>query len=148
MKDQDFTAVFSVDQAPQQAFDAITNPRGWWSEQIEGGTAKLGDVFAYRYKDVHRCRMELVEVVPEKRVVWLCLDNYFDFVEDETEWKGTKVIFDIAAKGGKTEVCFTHQGLVPDYECFDVCTDAWSTYIKGSLKSLITTGKGHPNPKE
>jgi hypothetical protein len=27
-------------------------------------------------------------------------------------------------------------------------SNAWGSYINGSLKSLITTGKGKPNPKE
>jgi hypothetical protein len=75
-------------------------------------------------------------------------DNYFNFVEDKTEWRGTKIVFDISKKGDKTEVVFTHHGLVPQYECYDVCKDAWTSYIQGSLKNLITTGKGQPNSKE
>lgn len=148
MKDQNFTASFTVDKTPQEAFAAIKNISAWWSEEITGSTDKVGDEFDYRYKDVHRCKMRLTESVPGKKVVWLVLDNDFNFIEDKSEWKGTKISFDIARKGDKTEVHFTHLGLVPDYECFDVCSDAWSTYIKGSLKSLIATGKGHPNPKE
>ena len=56
--------------------------------------------------------------------------------------------FEIARKGDKTEVRFTHFGLVPAYECFNVCSDAWGKYIRGSLRDLITTGKGQPNPIE
>jgi hypothetical protein len=148
MKDQNYTTTFSVDQAPQVVFDAVSNVRGWWSEEIEGSTDKLNDEFTYHYKDMHRCKMRVTEVVPSKKVVWLCLDNHFSFTEDKTEWKGTKVIFDIAKKGDKTELRFTHHGLIPDYECYDVCSDAWGSYIKGSLRNLITTGKGAPNPKE
>ena len=33
-------------------------------------------------------------------------------------------------------------------ECFEACSDAWGGYIKGSLRSLIATGKGQPNVKE
>ena len=141
----DFTTTFSVDQTPHEAFRAITNPRGWWSEEIEGGTDKLGDEFTYRYQDVHRCRMKLIEVIPDQRVVWHVLDNYFNFTADESEWKDTRIIFDVSRNGDKTDIRFTHQGLVADYECFDVCSSAWSTYINGSLRSLITTGKGCPN---
>jgi hypothetical protein len=82
------------------------------------------------------------------KVAWLVLDNYFNFIEDKTEWKGTKINFEIARKGDKTEVHFTHVGLVPEYECYGVCSNAWGSYINGSLKKLITTGKGNPNPKE
>ena len=92
--------------------------------------------------------MKLVELVLGKRIVWLVTDNYFNFTEDKTEWKGSKVVFDISRKGGQTEIHFTHEGLVPAYECYNVCSDAWGTYIRGSLKSLIATGKGSPNPKE
>jgi hypothetical protein len=148
MKDQNFTASFTVDKTPEEAFKAIRNINAWWSEEIVGRTEKVGDVFEYHYKDIHRCNMKMTESVPGKRVAWLVTDNYFNFVDDKTEWKGTKLVFDIASKGGKTEVRFTHLGLVPDYECFEICSEAWGGYINGSLKSLIATGKGQPNPKE
>ena len=148
MNGQTFATAFSVDQTPKQVFAAINNVRGWWSEEIEGDTGKLGDEFKYRYKDIHRSKIKLTEVIPDKKVVWLVLDNYFNFTEDKSEWKGTKVVFEIAKKGNKTEVRFAHQGLVPEYECFDVCSNAWRSYINGSLRSLIATGKGNPNKKE
>jgi activator of Hsp90 ATPase-like protein len=148
MNDQNFTTFISVDKTPKEAFDAILNVRGWWSENIEGCTDKLGAEFTYRHKDVHRCRMKLVELVPDEKVVWLVLDNHFDFTKDKSEWKGTKVVFEISKKGDETEIRFTHLGLVPEYECFNVCSNAWGSYINGSLRSLITRGRGHPNEKE
>ncbi|KIA98578.1 MULTISPECIES: SRPBCC family protein [unclassified Flavobacterium] len=148
MDNQDFTTSILVDQSPKEAFDAITNVRGWWSEEIEGGTAKLGDVFKYHYKDVHICKMKLIEVIPNKKIVWDVLENDFNFTTDKSEWVGTKVIFEINQKDNKTEVRLTHQGLVPDYECYDICFNAWTNYIQNSLYNLITTGKGQPNLKE
>ena len=148
MSKQDYTTAFTVEQTPKQAFDAINNVRGWWSGEIEGPTDKLGDEFTYRYKDIHYSKQKLIEVVPDQKVVWLALDSYLNFAEDKTEWNGTKIIFEIASKGGKTEVRFTHQGLVPQIECFENCSSAWSFYINGSLRNLITTGKGQPNDQE
>jgi hypothetical protein len=146
--DPNFTTTISVDQSPEEAFAAINNPCGWWSENIEGSTAKLGDEWTYRYKDVHRSTMKVTEMVPNKKVVWLVVDNYFNFTEDKTEWTNTKVMFEISKRGNKTEIRFTHQGLVPAYECFDVCSNAWGSYVNGSLHNLIATGEGKPNPKE
>lgn len=140
-----FTKTFLVDQAPKEAFDAINNVRGWWSGDIEGTTDKLGEEFTYRYEDVHYSKQRITELVPGKRVVWLVLDAYLSFVEDKTEWNGTRVVFEISKRGNKTEVRFTHEGLVPKYECFESCSDAWSFYVNRSLRSLITTGKGQPN---
>jgi uncharacterized protein YndB with AHSA1/START domain len=148
MDNQDFTTSILVDQSPKEAFDAITNVRGWWSEEIEGGTAKLGDVFKYHFKDIHICKMKLVEVVPNQKVVWNVLENHFNFTTDKSEWVDTKVVFEISTKNNKTEVRLTHQGLVPEYECYDICFNAWTNYIQNSLYNLITTGKGQPNPKE
>jgi len=148
MNNHNFTTTYLVDQTPEQAFNAINHVRGWWSEEIEGSTDKLGDEFTYHYKDVHRCKMKITEVIPGKKVVWRVLDNYFNFIEDKNEWKGTEISFEISRKGNKTEVRFTHVGLVPEYECFDVCSNAWGSYINGSLRSLITTGEGKPNLKE
>jgi len=148
MTSQSYTTVFTVDQSPEEAFAAINNVRGWWSGNIEGSTDKLGDEWTYRYEDVHYSKQKITELVPGKKVVWLVLDSYLNFVKDKTEWNGSKITFDISKKGNKTEVRFTHVGLIPEYECFDECSNAWGSYINGSLRSLITKGKGEPNPKE
>lgn len=148
MATNNFTTSFEVDQSPAEVFNAVTNVRGWWSEDIEGNTAKLNDEFDYHYKDAHRAKMKLIEVVPEKKVVWQVLSNYFDFTNDKNEWTGNKIIFEITRNDNKTRLQFTQEGLTPAYECYNICHDAWSNYIKNSLRSLITTGKGQPNPKE
>ena len=148
MKKQDFTTTFSVDQTPQEVFDAINNVRGWWSEEIEGNTDKLGAEFKFHYKDCHRSTQRIAELAPGKKVVWHVSDAQLNFVKDKTEWNGTDVVFEIAQKGDKTELRFTHFGLVPTFECYGDCSGAWGFYINDSLRSLITTGKGQPARKE
>ncbi len=148
MNDQNYTTAFTVDQTPEEVFAAINNVRGWWSGEIEGDTDKLGAEWTYRYKDIHRSKQKITELVPGKKVVWHVLDSYLKFVEDKTEWNGTDIVFDISKNGDKTEVRFTHVGLAPAIECFNKCSDAWSSIINGSLQSLITGGKGQPFEKE
>jgi hypothetical protein len=143
-----FTAAFCVDQAPEEVFRAINNVRGWWSEDIEGGTDKAGQEFTYRYQDAHRCRIKVTEVVVGERVTWRVVDNYFDFTKDKAEWKDTEIRFELAPRDGKTEIRFTHIGLVPEYECFDICSNSWGFYLYTSLRALIRTGRGLPNRKE
>jgi hypothetical protein len=36
MREDSFTATFTVDQTPAEAFAAINNVRGWWSGEIDG----------------------------------------------------------------------------------------------------------------
>ncbi|WP_343306381.1 SRPBCC domain-containing protein [Chitinophaga niabensis] len=147
METQSYTATITVDKSQKTAFNAVKNFRGWWSEEIEGPTDKLNEVFVYHYKDVHICKMKLIEYIPDKKLVYQVLDNQFSFINDKSEWIGTKLVFDISNDGGKTKVKFTHVGLVPEYECYKVCFDAWGNYINNSLHSLIATGEGKPNPK-
>jgi uncharacterized protein YndB with AHSA1/START domain len=145
MNDKHYTTTFTVDQSPAEVFNAINNVRGWWSQAIEGDTTKAGAVFTYRFKDIHHCQLKIIEIVPNQKVVWEVLENRFSFTKDATEWTGTKICFEVAEKNGKTQVRFTHIGLVPQYECYHACSDGWKTYLNGSLRNLITTGKGQPN---
>jgi hypothetical protein len=135
-----YTTAFVVGQSPEAAFAAINNPRAGWSGEFEGNSRKLGDTFNYRYKDIHYSKQKVTEFVPSKRVAWKVLEGTLNFVDDKTEWAGTTITFDIAPKGNKTEVVFTHVGLKPEVECYDTCSDAWTSLIKGSLKQLIETG--------
>src|SRR5258708_31615894 len=72
---QNYTTTFTVHQTPEEAFAAISNVRGWWSQAIEGDTDSLGAEFKYHYQDVHRCTLQITEFVPGKKVVWHVLDN-------------------------------------------------------------------------
>jgi hypothetical protein len=145
MKHQNFTTTFSIDQTPQEAFAAINNVRGWWSGQIEGDTDKPGAEFTYRYQEVHRSTQRITELTPGKRVVWRVVDSDLSFVKDKREWNGSDIIFEISEKEGKTEVRFTHMGLVPEYECYGSCSNAWGMLINGNLRKLITAGKNQPD---
>ena len=148
METPDFISTLLVNQTPEVAFQAVKNISKWWSEAIEGNTDNINDEFIYHYKDIHYCKMRLVEIVPNQKLVWLVLDNYFKFTKDKSEWIGTKLVFNISQKENQTEVKFTHEGLVPQYECYEICREAWTNYIQNSLRTLITTGKGQPNPIE
>jgi hypothetical protein len=145
MKTKNFTTAILVDQSPDEVFAAVNDVRAWWSGEITGRTDKLGEVFEYRYKDFHRSVQKITELVPGKRVVWHIVEARLEFVKDKNEWNGTDVVFEISRKRGKTELRFTHVGLVPSIQCYGDCSGAWGFYINESLRSLITTGKGVPN---
>jgi hypothetical protein len=148
MENNNFTTTFKVDKDVSTTFKAIKNFRGWWSEEIQGNTEKLGETFLYHYKDIHLCKLKLVEEIPNVKLVYFVTDNEFNFIKDKTEWVNTKLIFDIFKDAEQTKVTFTHEGLTPQDECFKICNDSWANYIQSSLKNLIETGIGNPNAKE
>lgn len=145
MKKDSFTTSFTVDQSPEKVFSAINNVRGWWSGEIDGVTNKLGAEFTYRYKDMHRSTQKITELVPGKKVVWHVTAAELTFVSDKKEWIGTDIVFEIAKKGDKTELRFTHVGLVPAFECYGGCSGAWGALVDGNLRQLIITGKPQPD---
>lgn len=148
MASNSYTTTIHVAQSPMAAFDAINRPREWWGREIDGHTDRLGEEWTYRYKDMHFSRHRTTELVPGRRIAWRVVDSQMSFLEDKQEWNDSELVFDIARKGDRTEVRFTHVGLVPGQECFKVCTDAWSGLIGESLKALIETGRGLPDTVE
>jgi hypothetical protein len=144
MQNQHFTTTIVVDQTPAEAFNAINDVRGWWKEVIQGDSEKVFDEFAVHFGNAHYSNQKLIEVIPGEKVVWLVTDSHLSFVKEHSEWTGTKICFEISKLGSKTQVRFSHLGLVPKFECYGGCSSAWKDYITGSLYNLITTGKGQP----
>lgn len=146
MDNQNFTSTILVDKNPEEVFNAINNVRSWWSGEISGDTDEPGAEFTYHVPDVHFSKQKITKFIPGKKIIWHVVEASLDYVKHKNEWKGTDIVFEINRKGNKTEVLFTHIGLLPRFECFNACSDAWGILIKGNLQRLITTGKAQPSP--
>jgi hypothetical protein len=138
-----FTTTITVDATPQEAFDAINDVAGWWG-RITGSTTAVGDEFVYLVPGLHYSGFRVTELTPAQRIAWLVTGSYLDFTTDKQEWNGTTVRFDIDETDEGTRITFTHEGLEPGDECYDVCSNAWAMFVTGSLKAFIETGKGRP----
>lgn len=146
MQGQNFTSSFTVDQRPGEVFAAIVDVPRWWTGDVKGTAGKLGDEFTYRYEDAHYSKQKVTEFVPDQKIVWQVTDSHLQGPDDPSEWTGTEIVFEISPKGGQTELRFAHRGLVPEFECFETCSNAWGFYVNGSLRRLITTGEGPTAP--
>ena len=146
MRTADYTTTFLVDQTPTAVFNAINNVPGWWSGQVEGDTDKLGAEFIYEVPGAHRSKQQITAFSPGKKIVWRIIDAHLSFADNKSEWIDTEIVFDIAAKGDKTEVRFTHRGLVPAFECYNRCSNAWNLLVNGNLRRLIATGEPQSSP--
>ena len=139
-----FTCTLNTHRSPQEVWDAVCVVPGWWAPDFRGASKALNDEFEARFGDVHYSKQRVVELEPAKRIVWLVTDSRLSFLEDEREWNGTRIVFDISEADGYTQLRLTHEGLQPQVECYDACTDAWSRYLEFSLQRLLDTGKGQP----
>ncbi len=87
-------------------------------------------------------KFKVIDSIPFKKLTWLVTDCYLDWLNNKTEWTGTKLVWKISEKNNETKVEMTHVGLVPDMECYNDCQAGWNQYAGESLPKLIATGKG------
>jgi hypothetical protein len=143
----DYSTLMQVPKTSNDVYTAINNVPLWWTENFEGGSKKINDEFIVTF-DESFIKLKVVELVTNYKVVWEVTDCFKHFLKNKKEWVGTKISFDILNEGNKTaKLTFTHHGLSSPLECYDICCDAWNGYLLGSLKKLITTGKGTPDKK-
>jgi uncharacterized protein YndB with AHSA1/START domain len=141
MEKINYTATIAVAQSAKEVFHAITDVANWWSKDFEGSSSKLNDEFIIHHPNQHFSKQKLVEVVPDKKIVWLVIDSALYWLEkDKQEWTNTKMIFEISNTGSKTVLHFTHEGLVAEKECYAMCERGWAMIIKDWLFHFITVG--------
>src|SRR5215813_5865587 len=142
MKSKSCTVEIEVPNSPQDVFKHIMEVAKWWGKDYEGNSARLNDEFVIHHPGRHYSKQKLIEVVPNKKIVWLVTESKLDWLEkDKNEWTNTKMIFLIMSEGDKTVVHFTHEGLVPEKECYAMCEQGWNMVIKERLFNFITAGK-------
>jgi hypothetical protein len=139
---ESFTATIEVAKSQQEVFNCIKEVPKWWSKDFEGSSINLNDEFIIHHPERHYSRQKLVEVIPGKKIVWLVTESKLNWLQkDRSEWTNTKMIFEISIDNGKTILRFTHEGLVPEKECYEMCSKGWSTVIKDWLFNYITNDK-------
>ena len=136
-----FTYSFTTEKSPEEMYGLFLNIEQWWSgiyeETIKGESAKVGDEFSFLAGGgAHFTKHRLVELVPNTKIVWLVIEGNLTFVEKTDEWVNTKICFDIAGEGDKTRVTFTHEGLTPQFECYDDCSSGWMGYMEKLNKKM------------
>jgi hypothetical protein len=132
-----YSTRFTVDQTPEQVFASIHDVPAWWSGEVKGSADRPGAEFTYEVPGVHWSRQKVTVFEPGKKAVWRVVDSKLDFAGKKDEWTGTEIVFAMARKDGKTEVAFSHVGLVPAFECYGNCSDAWTALIQGNLRKFI-----------
>ena len=137
-----YAVAISVTKSPQDVFNSIKEVSAWWSKDFKGSSKQLNDEFIIHHPERHYSKQKLIEFIPGKKIVWLVTESTLHWLtNDKHEWTNTKMVFEITANDDKTVLHFTHEGLVPEKECYAMCEKGWSMVIKDSLFNFITTGK-------
>lgn len=147
MENKNFSLTIQFSKTPKDIYNQINDVSKWWATKefngiIEGHSTNLNDEFVVRFGDVHYSKQKLIEVIPNRKVVWLVIDSKINWIEkDKTEWTNTKIIFEIVSKGNISELHFTHEGLIPKLECYEKCIQGWNMIIKTSLEQSLNKAK-------
>ena len=129
--------------SPDAVYEALTTVdglSGWWTTNTEGNGA-VGERLTFRFPGAGGFfDMDVVDLDPGKRVQWQVADG-------PEEWIGTRIDWDLRQVGDHTIVLFKHEGWREPVEFMHHCSTKWATYLL-SLKSLVETGTGAPDPDD
>ncbi|MEP7110760.1 MAG: SRPBCC domain-containing protein [Ferruginibacter sp.] len=146
MTNKSYTATIEVAQSPEVVFKSITEDvaKWWGGKDLKGSCIKLNDEFIIHHPGAHYSKQKLVEVIPDKKIAWFVEESTLQWLKkDKHEWTGTKMIFEITVEPGKTALHFTHEGLIPEKESYEKCTQGWGMVINDWLFKFIEYGAAH-----
>ena len=109
----------------------------WTTELIV--KPEVGFVNEFDFGDNDTTKMKIIELSPNKRILWECVDS-------DPEWIGTKISFDLTEKDGVTAVVLKHFDWRELTEFYQWCNYNWAMFLL-SLKSHCEDGEGTPYQK-
>jgi len=145
MEKKSFQSSITANINANEAMKRINNVPEWWGINFNGSSQKQNDKFIVKMGGDSFFNFTVEELIPDKKIIWSVTDCHMPWYSDKKEWANTKLIFDLSEKNGTTNLTFTHDGLTPDVECYKDCDPGWTHWIKTSLFSYFTTGKGDFN---
>lgn len=126
---KNYQYTFHSNKTAEEIFPVLQDVRQWWigifGETIWGETNIIGDEFSFSAgHGAHFSKQKLIEIKPNKELVWLVIESNLSFLNDTQEWENTRIIFNLEGIAHGTKITFIHAGLVPNIECYKNCTDA------------------------
>jgi Activator of Hsp90 ATPase homolog 1-like protein len=133
----------AVARAPRErVFDAVgtlEGVRGWWT-RLASGSAERGGELLFQFEGLDETIRMHVDVAQRPATVhWTCHEHTM-----HPEWVGTRLVFNFVDLGpDETELRFRHIGLVPQLECYGVCSRGWDFFLP-SIVAWVEQGEGTP----
>jgi uncharacterized protein YndB with AHSA1/START domain len=127
-----------------RVYAALSQPAGlagWWTNDVQAED-RVGTIAKFRFGGGTGPDMEILELVPDTRVMWRCVAH-----SDGNEWINSELTFDLEALGDKTVVRFSHRRWARESDFFRYCSLKWATFLL-SLKGLLERGEGTPWPRD
>ena len=148
---QSYQQSITVETSPAEVYEALTTGYDYWWTSTKGKSfKKIGDNIKFTFlPNTSYWTLEAKTLLPNKFVELECVDA-FHVISGKpelsiTEWLGTKIAWSIESNGDKTDLHFTHDGLIPTLHCYEECKAGWDMFFVDSLKAYLNTGVGSPH---
>jgi hypothetical protein len=110
---------------------------GWWTNNTKGEPNKVGGVVQFRF-GAGGFDMKVIKLEPATYVLWEVIDG-------PDEWIGTRISWELRQEDIYTIVLMKHLDWKETVEFMHHCSTKWAIFLM-SMKSLLETGKGAPDP--
>ena len=134
---------FGTSASPAAVYAAVGTLDGlndWWTTDTRGDPSPGGTLAFHFGREEPSAVMEVVESVPEVRVVWRCVDG-------PDTWVGTTFTFDISADDDQTVLMFTNEGWKAAVPFLHHCSTKWAYFLLG-LKTRLQGGPSVAFPND
>lgn len=124
----------------EDVYQALTTRNGfaaWWTNNTNGDGDQVGNIIQFRF-GAGGFDMKVTDLKAPTYVEW-------KVVEGPEEWVGTTITFDMKQEEEYIIVLFKHLNWKEASESMHHCSTKWAVFLM-SLKSLVETGKGNPDP--
>ncbi len=129
---------FPIKAAASQVFCAVSTPAEldrWWTVRSTG-EPRLGAGYELWFGPEYDWRARVTRCKPE-------VEFELELTRADKEWVGTKVGFQLDAKGGATQVRFHHLGWPAATEHYRVSCYCWAMYLR-VLRRYLEYGESVP----
>ncbi|MBI3304252.1 MAG: SRPBCC domain-containing protein [Deltaproteobacteria bacterium] len=133
-----------IEASPDKVYQAVSEQSGftnWWTPRCEA-EPRVGSIAKFRFRNGSiGPDMEVLELIPNKKVVWRC-------VKGDPQWVGTEFTFDIQPHARGAVLFFGQRGWKEASEFYMHCNCKWAFFLGVSLKKYLETGTGMPHPQD
>ncbi|MDB1123419.1 SRPBCC family protein [Vibrio algarum] len=149
MSRRSYSTEILISANPESVYKAITKDIDKWWTELSNQALQVGDQLIVRFEKTTSWEMTVSEAFPGQSLVWEVTEANHDLgdIKARDEWKGTTIKWKIVENETGSKVAFSHEGLMPVLECYEICEEGWG-YFLGSLKDYLETGKGYPYKHE
>ena len=124
-------------EAVYQALTTKDGLAGWWTSNTKGEGNQIGNTIEFRF-GAGGFDMKVAALNAPDYVLW-------EVAEGPEEWINTTISFELRQENEYVILLFKHQNWKEPVEFMHHCSTKWAIFLM-SLKTLIETGKGAPDP--